>query len=68
MLKPRRQMYNDIAPTLRQLCEDRQMLTIHGNIPQSCLRFVKKINTGMTCQCSANILASNSDHRFSLIL
>ena len=52
---------NDVAPTLRQLSEKRQMWTIHcraGIFPQLCLKVVEKINSDMTfVWCAGSILA-----------
>ena len=52
---------NDVAPTLRQLSEKRQMWTIHGRagtFPQLCLKVVEKMNSDMTfVWCTGSILS-----------
>ena len=41
-----RRLYYDVAPTLRQLCKERQMWTVHSRtlaFPQLCCNIIKKI-------------------------
>ena len=60
----RRWCYN-VAPTLHQLCEERKMWNIHGQIvifPQLCLEVVKKFNSDMAFDWYAG---SISDTKFS---